>query len=77
MYAFKQKNSERKTVIFKCNSDFNEKFRNPETGEDRSCSFKMKGTDWEQERNLSEQMQIAIQIENETQQRSVIQNVRL
>ena len=77
VYAFKQKNSDRKTVIFKCNSDFNEKFRNPETGEDRRCSFKMKGTDWEQERNLSEQMQIAIQIENETQQPSVIQNVRL
>ena len=66
VYAFAIKNSDKKAIVFKCNNDFNEKFKNPETGEDRRCSFRMKGEEWDNEQSMAEQMQIAIQIENET-----------
>lgn len=56
-----------KTVTFKCNGAFNERKKDKDTGEysgqDRRCSFRMCGTDWEQERDMAENVQIAMEIE--------------
>ena len=69
---------EPKTVNFKCNSEFNERKKDKDTGEysgqDRRCSFRTCETDWQQEQNMAENVQIAIEIE--TNER-VIGSVRL
>ena len=67
-----------KTVIFKCNSEFNERKKDKDTGvysgQDRRCSFKTCGADWEQERIMAENVQIAMEIEKDAR---VVGSVRL
>ena len=68
----------KKGVNFRCNSEFNERKKDKLTGdylgEDRRCSFRMSGKDWEEERNMADNMAIAMEIEANA---SAIGSVRL
>ena len=70
--------TKKKGVNFRCNSEFNERKKDKTTGdylgEDRRCSFRMFGKDWEEERNMADNMEIAMEIEANT---SAIGSVRL
>ena len=52
-----------KVVNFRCNSDFNGKIRDKETGEDRRCSFRMTEAEWDTELACRENMALAIELE--------------
>ena len=55
--------NEEKVVNFRCNSDFNGKIRDKETGEDRRCSFRMTEAEWNTELSCRENMALAIELE--------------